>query len=208
MNVVLDWDGTVTERDSLDMVLAQFGDPRMYDEAERALGNGWTLQQVMDHEFSGLKAPLAEVVAWLIEHVRVRRGFAAFAREFDPVILSSSFVETIGPVLTRESVDVEIVANRVDAHHDGWQIRWRDDTVCAHCSEICKRGSLPQNGAVVFVGDGYSDRCAALAADRVFARDELATYLDDRGVAYEPFEDFDQLGDTLRPQLERRSSAR
>jgi 2-hydroxy-3-keto-5-methylthiopentenyl-1-phosphate phosphatase len=198
----------VTERDTLDMVLERFGDPRMYDEAERALGNGWTLQQVMNHEFRGLKTPLGEVVDWLVEHVRVRRGFAAFAREFDPVIISSSFVETIVPVLARESVDVEIVANRVDALHDGWQIRWRDETVCAHCSEICKRGSLPQNGGVVFVGDGYSDRCAALAADRVFARDGLATYLDDRGVAYEPFEDFDQLGDALRPQLERRSSAR
>jgi 2-hydroxy-3-keto-5-methylthiopentenyl-1-phosphate phosphatase len=190
------------------MVLERFGDPRMYDEAERALGNGWTLQQVMDHEFSGLKTPLAEVVAWLLERVRVRAGFAAFAREFDPVIVSSSFVETIQPVLERERVDVLLVANSVDARRDGWRIRWRDDAVCAHCDETCKRGSLPQNGALVFVGDGYSDRCAALAADRVFARDGLATYLHDRGVAYEPFEDFDQLGDAIRPQLERRSSTR
>jgi HAD superfamily phosphoserine phosphatase-like hydrolase len=207
VNVVLDWDGTVTERDSLDMVLERFGDPRTYDEAERALGNGWTLQQVMDHEFSGLKTPLAEVVVWLLEHVRIRRGFREFAREFEPVILSSSFVETIRPVLEREGVDVPVVANSVEARRDGWRIRWRDDIVCEHCDETCKRASLPQNGAVVFVGDGYSDRCAALAADRVFARDGLATYLHDRGVAHEPFEDFDQLGDALRQQLTRRSSA-
>ncbi len=43
------------------------------------------------------------------------------------------------------------------------------------------------------MGDGYSDRCAALAADRVFARDGLARYLDALGVAYEPFTDFDAL---------------
>jgi 2-hydroxy-3-keto-5-methylthiopentenyl-1-phosphate phosphatase len=49
----------------------------------------------------------------------------------------------------------------------------------------------------VFVGDGYSDRCAALAADRVFARDGLAHYLDDRGVAYEPFADFHDLLEAL-----------
>jgi 2-hydroxy-3-keto-5-methylthiopentenyl-1-phosphate phosphatase len=158
---------------------------------------------VMDYEFSGLKTSLAEVVAWLLEHVRVRRGFAAFAREFEPVIPSSSFVETIGPVLAREGVDVEIVANRVHARPDGWQIGWRDETVCSHCSEICKRASLPQNGAVVLVGDGYSDRCAALAADRVFARDGLAAYLEARGVVYEPFDDFDQLGNALRSQLTR-----
>ena len=42
----------------------------------------------------------------------------------------------------------------------------------------------------MYAGDGFSDRCVALAASRVFARDGLATYLDDRGVAFEPFEDF------------------
>jgi 2-hydroxy-3-keto-5-methylthiopentenyl-1-phosphate phosphatase len=180
------------------MVLERFGDRQMYDEAERALGNGWTLQQVMDHEFKGLRTSLDDVVAWLLEHVRIRPGFREFAREFDPVILSSSFVETIEPVLAREGVEVEVVANRVDATDGGWRIRWRDETVCAHCSESCKRGSLPQNGAVVFVGDGYSDRCAALAADRVFARDGLAQYRDERGVPYEPFEDFEQLAAVLR----------
>jgi 2-hydroxy-3-keto-5-methylthiopentenyl-1-phosphate phosphatase len=198
MHVVLDWDGTVTERDSLNMVLEQFGDRRVYAEAEAALGRGWSLRRVMDHEFSGLETPLDEVVAWLLEHVRIRRGFREFAREFEPVILSSSFVETIRPLLAREGVDLQVIANNVDVGREGWRIRWRDDAVCAHCSESCKRGSLPRNGAVVFVGDGYSDRCAALAADRVFARDGLARYLDERGVPYESFEDFDELAAALR----------
>jgi 2-hydroxy-3-keto-5-methylthiopentenyl-1-phosphate phosphatase len=198
MQVVLDWDGTVTERDSLNMVLERFGDRQAYAEAEAALGRGWSLRRVMDHEFSGLETPLDEVVAWLLEHVRIRRGFREFAREFEPVILSSSFVETIRPLLAREGVDLQVIANNVDVGREGWRIRWRDDAVCAHCSESCKRGSLPRNGAVVFVGDGYSDRCAALAADRVFARDGLARYLDERGVPYESFEDFDELAAALR----------
>ena len=42
----------------------------------------------------------------------------------------------------------------------------------------------------VYVGDGYSDRCAALAAERVFARRGLARDLEAEGVAYEPFDDF------------------
>ena len=42
----------------------------------------------------------------------------------------------------------------------------------------------------VYVGDGYSDRCAALAAERVFARDGLARWLGERAVAYTPFDDF------------------
>jgi 2-hydroxy-3-keto-5-methylthiopentenyl-1-phosphate phosphatase len=96
-------------------------------------------------------------------------------------------------VLEREGVLLDVHANRLDARADGWRPIWRDEAQCAECGEACKRGGLPSGSSVVYVGDGYSDRCAALAADRVFARDGLARYLDRRGVAYESFEDFAQL---------------
>ena len=46
---------------------------------------------------------------------------------------------------------------------------------------------------LVYVGDGYSDRCAALVADRVFATDGLADYLAERGVPHERFETFHEV---------------
>ena len=49
----------------------------------------------------------------------------------------------------------------------------------------------------VYVGDGYSDRCVALAAARVFARDGLATYLEAQGVAFQPFDDFHDVARAL-----------
>ena len=42
----------------------------------------------------------------------------------------------------------------------------------------------------VYVGDGFSDRCVAQAATRVFARDGLAEYLTERDVPFERFDDF------------------
>jgi 2-hydroxy-3-keto-5-methylthiopentenyl-1-phosphate phosphatase len=47
---------------------------------------------------------------------------------------------------------------------------------------------MPSGDPVVYIGDGYSDRCAVELADRVFARDSLAEYLDSLGRPYEPFE--------------------
>jgi 2-hydroxy-3-keto-5-methylthiopentenyl-1-phosphate phosphatase len=81
-----------------------------------------------------------------------------------------------------------VLANRVEARADGWLVRFRDEISCATCGEPCKRGSLAGE-PYVYVGDGYSDRCAALAAERVFARDALAVYLDEHGVEYAPFDD-------------------
>jgi 2-hydroxy-3-keto-5-methylthiopentenyl-1-phosphate phosphatase len=58
------------------------------------------------------------------------------------------------------------------------------------CGEPCKRADVADLGGFVYVGDGFSDRCVAEAASRVFARDGLARYLDEKGVPYEPFDDF------------------
>ena len=69
------------------------------------------------------------------------------------------------------------------------------------CGEPCKRATvqaLANGGRVVYVGDGYSDRCAAELADRVFARSGLASYLEERGVPYEPFDDFHDITRALR----------
>jgi 2-hydroxy-3-keto-5-methylthiopentenyl-1-phosphate phosphatase len=187
----------VTEVDSLHMVLLEFGDVTAYLRAEDGLGRRLTLHEVISLEFSTVRAPLPEVVAWVVENVRVRPGFRELVERFRPLIVSSGFHELIEPVLAREGVEAELLANRLDPRPDGWRVRWRDEAVCAVCGEACKRSTLPADGEVVYVGDGYSDRCAALAADRVFAIDGLATYLDERGLSYERFADLHDVAQRL-----------
>ena len=197
MNVVLDWDGTVTEIDGLHMLIEQFGDRTIYAHTEAALGRRLSLHEVIAIEMGTLTIPLSDAVAWVREHVTVRSGFREFAERYRPVVLSSGFRELIDPVLEREGVELEVHANRLDVRADGWRAIWRDDAECTECGEACKRAGLPAARPVVYVGDGYSDRCVALAADRVFARDGLARYLDERRVRYEPFEDFVQLAGAI-----------
>ena len=193
MRLFVDWDGTITVQDSLVQVIHEFGDPALLAELEPRVGVDLTLHEEIALEFAAITAPLDEVVAWVVDHVQVRPGFKQLAEASRPTIISSGFVELIEPVLQREGVSgVEVLANRVDARADGWRVEWRDEAACAECGEPCKRGALPQ-ADVVYVGDGYSDRCAALSAARVFARDGLATYLDLRGFPYEPFRDFHDL---------------
>ena len=162
----------------------------MEPDLDAALASGrMTHRAVMEAEFATVRAQLGEVVQYVVENARIRPGFAELAERHDPLILSSSFHETIEPVLEREGVVARVRANRVDVHSHGWRIRWESDSECATCGEPCKRASLPE-GQVVYVGDGYSDRCAALAADRVFARSGLASYLEEQGADFEPFETF------------------
>jgi 2-hydroxy-3-keto-5-methylthiopentenyl-1-phosphate phosphatase len=180
------------------MIIEEFGDREVYAATEHALERGMSLHEVIAIEMGTLTLPLEDAIAWVREHVTVRPGFRAFAEKHEPVILSSGFSELIEPVLEREGVSLEVHANRLDTSAGNWRPIWRDDAQCAECGEACKRAALPSSH-VVYVGDGYSDRCVALAADRVFARDGLVGYLEEKGVAYEPFEDFVQLGSALGP---------
>ena len=190
MRLVVDWDGTVTEVDGLHLVLLEFGDVGIYEEAERRLGLDLTLHEVIALEFETVRAPLDEVVAWVRANVRVRPGFAELARKRQPLVLSSGFRELIDPVLEREGIELDVVANRVDPRPDGWRARFRSAEVCPVCRAQCKRSDVGGLEDVVYVGDGFSDRCIALGVARVFARDGLAEYLSREGVPFEPFADF------------------
>jgi 2-hydroxy-3-keto-5-methylthiopentenyl-1-phosphate phosphatase len=190
VELVLDWDGTVTDGDGLHLVLLEFGDREIYEAHEARLGRELTLHEVIAGEFRTVRAPLREVVDWVRENVRVRPGFGELARSYRPLIVSSGFHELIEPVLERECVELEVRANRLDPRPDGWRVLFRDDEPCATCGQPCKRSDVAALGDFVYVGDGYSDRCVAQTASRIFARDGLATYLEESGVPFERFEDF------------------
>ena len=167
-----------------------------------------TLRDEIVGEYATVRASLQEVVAWTSERTRIRPGFREFvelAREegWRLVVVSSGFNELIEPMLEREGIEgVEVVANHVDPRPEGWVVDWRYGEACRVCGQSCKRATvdaLAEGGEVVYVGDGYSDRCAGESADRVFATRRLAQHLESKGVPYEPFRDFFDIAAALAP---------
>lgn len=192
MRLIVDWDGTCTLDDTMDALVREFGAAEMLDvHLDRS---NITLHQIIEDELGSIRVPLEEAQAWLVANVRLRPGFHELVERFDPLLLSSNVRQLIEPVLEREGVAVELVANELEP---GWKVRWRDDSVCEVCGQACKRGTLPEGEEIVYVGDGFSDRCAALASDRVFATASLARFLAAEGVAFTPFDDFHTVVDAL-----------
>jgi 2-hydroxy-3-keto-5-methylthiopentenyl-1-phosphate phosphatase len=189
LRVAVDWDGTVTVRDSLVAAVHALGDGSIYDSSlqQRFPSYGDALAA----EVATLTVTPAEIERWALEHVEIRAGFHEFAARYRPVIVSSGLPHIILPVLRREGLDhLEVRANDAEPRAEGWRVTFRHDGLCAVCGDRCKRRSLPDERPLAFVGDGWSDRCASLAADRVFARAGLAEYLAAEGVPYEPYETF------------------
>ncbi|HUG65442.1 MAG TPA: haloacid dehalogenase-like hydrolase [Gaiellaceae bacterium] len=193
MELVLDWDGTITAADTLHVAIEEFGDPDVFIEMEDEIGRHLTLREVITVEMATISRPLQEVVAFLVETVPLRAGFAGLVEHHDPLVVSMGFHELIEPLLDRDGIDVRLVANRLEPRPDGWRALFRPQATCSVCGEPCKRSDVATLDGFVYVGDGFSDRCVAQLATRVFARDGLAEYLDSEGVEYEPFTDFHAL---------------
>jgi HAD superfamily phosphoserine phosphatase-like hydrolase len=190
MQLVLDWDGTITVRDSLVAAIHALGDPSVYEGGiQNAFGS---YGEALAAEVATLRVSAEEAAAWAVENVEVSPGFHELAARYEPIIVSSGLPQLILPVLEREGIELEVRSNDAEVRPDGWRVIFRDEGVCEVCGDKCKRRSLPATRPLVFVGDGWSDRCASLTADRVFARTGLADYLDEQGV---PFERYETLND-------------
>ena len=125
-------------------------------------------------------------------------GVPRARRRARPLIVSSGFSELIEPILEREGVRARVVANHVAVGADGWRATFAEGPLCEVCGERCKRSAVRSLGRLAYAGDGYSDRCVALAAELRFARDGLAEWLDEQGVAYQPFDDLHDVRAALR----------
>ena len=189
MKLVVDWDGTVTVRDSLVAAIHDLGDPSIYEGGIQQ--NFGSYGEALAAEVHTLRCTADELGAWALENVEIRPGFHEIVEQYDPLIVSSGLPQIILPVLEREGLQrLEVRANDAEPSPDGWRVSFRHEGVCPVCGDNCKRRSLPDERPLVFVGDGWSDRCASLAADRVFARTGLAEYLAEQQVPYEPYETF------------------
>ena len=198
--LAVDYDATITEEDVLDRVALEFASEPIVTEQDGVLhDSAVTLHDVLEREYAAVRATRAEVLAWVRDNARVRTGFhelvaLAEERSWPLVVLSSGFRTLIDPVLEREGLSrLAVVANDVTPDPGGWRVSFLDEEMCEVCGEACKRrtlSGLEPASQLVYVGDGYSDRCAAQSADLVFARAGLADYLGRRGVPFEPFETF------------------
>ncbi len=201
MLLLLDFDGTITDEDTIDVLVRAWA-PDVWEQTEAGIAGGtMTLNAALVQQLAGVRATHEEVLEFLRERVVLRPGLAdliAFCRErfVEPVIVSSGFHELIEPILEWHDIALPIVAHRATFDRSGATITFLDRTVCAECGEECKRADaarLADGRPMAYVGDGWSDRCASRTADLRFARGALATYLGEIDEPYEWFDDFVQV---------------
>ena len=208
--LAVDFDGTITLRDTLRVIVDAHGHPGAWDDLEPQLRSGHiTVEQAMERQFSTMTASHDEVAACVRSGAGVREGFTdlvAYATDNGHrlVVMSAGFRSVIDLVLGDLGLShLEVVANDAVFSDDGCRLVWGADRgeVCPLCDRRCKRHAIRarhQGETIVYVGDGISDRCVSQMADVVFARVDLAEHLAGRGVAFTPYDDFHDVITGLR----------
>ena len=200
--IFVDFDGTVTDLDTFDILVKRFAGEDAWRRTEIGLDDGtMSLRDVLQLQASYVRGTFAEVAAVLRAEIAIDPTFAAFvasarARDISVTIVSSGIAPIIADRLGAIGLgDLPIIANEIDPAPTGWAIRFRDADRNGTNKAAIVRAAKAAGMRTMFFGDGRSDYAAALEADRTFAKAGLALerYLDERGVPFATFTTFGEI---------------
>jgi 2,3-diketo-5-methylthio-1-phosphopentane phosphatase len=200
--VFVDYDGTITDADTFDVLVRRLAGDGPWNEIEGRLHRGeLSLREALEREAELVRIGFDEAAALLEREVRFDPSFAGFVEACEannvPVTIVSSGVDSlIRLALRREGLErLTVVANSVDALPTGWRFRFRDPVGNGTDKAAIVEAARARGVHTVFIGDGRSDYDAALAADRAFVKrhGHLERFLAQRGIAFELFTSFAEI---------------
>ncbi len=201
--IVTDFDGTVNLKDvsfsilnyftngtwegiDKDFISGKIGSLEAYTRISRLLkGN--------EEEWKRYSRNIADVDPWFKKFIKETSDF------LEVVIVSDGFDIYIKEILQKEGIKgIEFYANIVEFKGDKIEIKfpYRSEE-CEECG-TCKKEILLKKknegyAPVIYIGDGYSDRCAFQYADWVFARRTLAKIIISKRIGFSYLKSFESI---------------
>jgi len=205
--VLVDFDGTASVTDVGGELMDHFATDPSWNVIDNDYVNGRVGSRAAYRLAQGLlRHDPAEWLAFALERAQLDPGFAALAklcsqRGWPLEILSDGLEFYIQATLERAGWNLPVRANRAIANGSGLVIHTPHmNPRCGRCG-TCKTErvlELRERGfRVTYVGDGYSDLCAAPRAHRVFAKGVLAEHCVERRVEHHRFTTLAQVADVL-----------
>lgn len=213
IRIFCDFDGTVASADVGNALFRTFSGGRTEAIVEEYLQGSIDAPECFRRECEAIGTVSRGELGAFVDSFGLDPGFPAFVsfcREHSMplMILSDGLDFYVKRILDRHGFGmVPFRANTAVFHGEGDRIRlsvgfpYRDEH-CDRCGN-CKKNHLATLSAdddvIVYVGDGFSDRCAVRHADIVFAKKRLIGYCQEENISYHEYRDFND----VRGRLER-----
>jgi 2,3-diketo-5-methylthio-1-phosphopentane phosphatase len=226
--VFCDFDGTITQVDVTDVILAELAHPSWREIEQEWVRGTIGSRQCLERQMALVETSERELNA-LIDSVPLDPHFARFYRFLGKrgvpcYVVSDGFDYVIRRVMKRAGIDGRL---RNGDHFFASTLRIEGRSLvasfphavaaCGHGCATCKAVIMRRLGRgrhpIIFIGDGLSDRFAVEESDVVFAKRQLLTYCREKGIACHPFEtfadvelEFDRLAGKVRGESKGRKS--
>ncbi len=210
IRIFTDFDGTISTKDVGASLFNYFSNKKNRGTVQLWVEQKISSRECLQRECSYISASRQEMLA-AVERIDIQPGFREFvdlARSLKaPLhIVSDGLDFYIEAFLARAGLEgLDIHANRAHFINGSMYASFPYfANGCGFCG--CCKGeriaALRQEGELtIFIGDGFSDRCALGAADIIFARGDLATLCREKSVDCLPFTDFFAVAEHIEKEL-------
>ena len=195
LRVFCDFDGTITNLDSIVFLTERFGGGPDFRESilSKIVSGEMTVFEAVEHELATISAEWEEALALLRTEIVVDPFFGEFVdwcrdREIPLAILSSGMRPVVEAFVGR--FEVPIFAHSVEISSSGWRYRHEEQN-----DKWILLEALPEGDEVVYIGDGTSDVSVIPLVDHLFAKEGrfLEEHCRANGVEFTSFRDFSEI---------------
>ncbi len=209
IEIFSDFDGTLTNRDTLVLLLDEFASADWYAIEERALKGELDERESLRREMALITADDADLMSALRREIRPAQGLDDLVhlvreKNWKMTVLSGGLIRFSGTLWKEWGYgDIPLYAN--DHRRDG---RGRIEIVpaptprirnrCNHCKRWHLEEAIKRGSVVVYIGDGLTDFCPAEAAHRRYAKGVLLEYLRKKDLDAVPFDSLMDVTEDLK----------
>jgi 2-hydroxy-3-keto-5-methylthiopentenyl-1-phosphate phosphatase len=206
-SVVVDFDGTICPRDVSEEILRAFAPDEWWD-IDLAFQRGEIgSRECLVRQGALLSGNRDDMLAFVLDRFPLDRTFPPFVawcgtRGLEVAVASDGLGFYVEPMLRAGGIEgLTVLANRFSLANGapafGFPNAHPECVGCGTCKMNVVLGYRRRSGPVAFVGEGHTDRYGALYADLVFANKALVDICRNDGVAFLPWESFDDVRDGL-----------
>lgn len=216
VNVICDFDGTISLEDVTDSLLERFADQSWKDVEAQWLAGKIGSRECMARQVCLIEADYDSLDRYL-DTVEIDPSFRSFVdkcRGFDAIdlhVVSDGIDYAIKRILKNNRLsDLRVKANalvalpgnryRLEFPHAKPDCDVRAGT-CKCAIAQARGGKTRRASSTLLIGDGLSDVCLASHADFVFAKDRLLEYCKENTIPHLPFSTFADVERQIAPVL-------
>ena len=221
IKIFIDFDGTITRQDVGDAMFEEFGGRKSLEAVSEYRAGTLSAVECFRRECEACGELDKEALDAFLDRQEIDPSFIEFvtfarSRGIECFIVSDGMDYYISRILQRHGAgDVQFFANSLSLVPVDGSSRVRlspsfpfRDEVCDRCA-CCKRNHMltlsGDDDVIVYIGEGYSDRCPVRYADAVFAKDDLLKYCQQENISFFEYASFADVTVRLESLLSNRS---